>query len=47
MEKFKQVARAYSILSDTEKRKTYDKYGSLGLVVDEKMNIVKDKCTIL
>lgn len=34
-EKFKEVNRAYSILSDTTKRNIYDQYGSLGLYIAE------------
>ena len=29
--KFKEISEAYSVLSDSEKRKTYDKFGSDGL----------------
>lgn len=32
---FKEVNRAYSILSDTTKRNIYDQYGSLGLYIAE------------
>ena len=34
-EKFQEVARAYEILSDEEKRETYDRYGEEGLKQQE------------
>lgn len=37
LEKFKDINRAHSILSDENKRKLYDSYGSMGLYLAEQL----------
>jgi DnaJ family protein C protein 5 len=46
-EKFKEVNRAHSVLSDSAKRKIYDKYGSEGLYIAEQYGEKKVKAYFL
>ena len=41
-EKFKQISEAYQVLSDTKKRKIYDKKGSYENREENKFNPFKD-----
>ena len=39
-EKFKEAAEAYEILSDTDKKSQYDRYGHAGVVITVEVDIV-------